>query len=161
MIVVADASPLNYLILIDAIEILPRLYRRVLVPRTVIQELQDSGAPPRVRAWSSRPPAWCEIQRDSASDPKLSFLDPGERAAIVLAVRVRADRLLIDDLAGRTEAKRRQLAVIGTVGVLAEAQLAGLLDFEQALAGLRATNFRLHPEIENRLRRRLSSEQDT
>lgn len=73
---------------------------------------------------------------------------------------MRAGRLLIDDLAGRTEAKRRQLPVIGTVGVLAEAHLAGLLNFQQALIRLRATNFRLHPNVEARLRRRLASEQD-
>jgi predicted nucleic acid-binding protein len=160
MIVVADASPLNYLILIDAIEILQRLYDRVLVPGTVVQELQNPRAPAGVRQWITRAPLWCEIQEDSSSDPELSFLDPGERAAIMLAVSVRADRLLIDDSAGRAEAKRRQLSVIGTVGVLAEAHLAGLLDFEQSLARLRATSFRLDPQIEDRLRRRLASEQE-
>lgn len=82
MIVVADASPLNYLILIEAVQVLQPLYSRVLVPATVLRELQDSGAPPEVRTWTAQPPVWCEIQDDAASDPTLLSLDPGERAAI-------------------------------------------------------------------------------
>jgi predicted nucleic acid-binding protein len=42
MIVVADTSPLNYLVLIGHIEILPYFYQRVLVPPFVWQELQAS-----------------------------------------------------------------------------------------------------------------------
>ena len=40
MIVVADTSPLNYLLLIDAIDLLPEIFGQVLIPRTVFQELQ-------------------------------------------------------------------------------------------------------------------------
>ena len=39
MIVVADTSPLNYLLLIDEIELLPAIFGHVLVPHTVLQEL--------------------------------------------------------------------------------------------------------------------------
>ncbi len=64
----------------------------------------------------------------------LAFLDPGERAAIPLALSVRADRLLIDKLARRAEATQRRLRVTATLGVLIDVHWAGLLDFEQALA---------------------------
>lgn len=160
MIVVADASPLNYLILIGVVDVLPSLYHRVVVPGTVLQELLHPGAPASVRGWAACPPIWCEIEDDEAFDPALEFLDPGERAAIALALAVRADRLLIDDLAGRVEAKRRHIAVTGTIGVLADAHLAGLLDFEQALTSLRSTTFRLNPEVEQQLRSRLAAETD-
>ena len=33
MLVMADTSPLNYLILIDAVDLLPRLYQRVFFLR--------------------------------------------------------------------------------------------------------------------------------
>jgi len=33
MTVVADTSPLNYLVLIDAIDVLPQLFGRVLTPK--------------------------------------------------------------------------------------------------------------------------------
>lgn len=45
-VVIADTSPLiNYLVLINAIDPLPRLYGRVLIPNEVFQELQEQGAP--------------------------------------------------------------------------------------------------------------------
>jgi predicted nucleic acid-binding protein len=48
------------------------------------------------------------------------------------------------------------LNVTGTLGVLADAHLAGLPDFDSALVRLRATNFRLSAEVERLVRRRLS-----
>ena len=43
MIVVADASPLNYLIHIESEELLKKLYGRVIVPTAVIEELAHSA----------------------------------------------------------------------------------------------------------------------
>jgi predicted nucleic acid-binding protein len=91
-------------------------------------------------------------------DPTLEFLDPGERAALALAGLLQADEVLIDERDGRTEAARRYLHITGTVGVLADAHLAGLLDFDQAVARLRNTNFRLSVEVERLARRRLASQ---
>jgi predicted nucleic acid-binding protein len=51
MIVVADTSPLNYLVLLGNIEILAKIYGEVVVPQTVLDELQDNDAPAEVRAW--------------------------------------------------------------------------------------------------------------
>lgn len=157
MIVVADAGPLQYLVRIAAIDVLPPLYQRVLVPQTVALELQQTNTPAPVRDWIAQLPAWCEIRPDPPADPTLAFLDPGERAAIPLALSVRADRLLIDDLAGRAEATRRRLRVTGTLGVLIDAHWAGLLAFEQALAQLRETNFYLSEEVIALARQELSS----
>jgi predicted nucleic acid-binding protein len=39
MIVVADTSPINYLVLIEAIDILPKMFREVGIPRAVYDEL--------------------------------------------------------------------------------------------------------------------------
>jgi len=38
-LVVADTGPLNYLVLIDAIELLPKLFKRVFTPEAVRAEL--------------------------------------------------------------------------------------------------------------------------
>jgi len=43
MIFVADTSPINYLVLIREIEILPRLCGKVVIPQTVREELLRSG----------------------------------------------------------------------------------------------------------------------
>lgn len=157
MIVVADTGPLNYLIQIGVVDVLKPLYAQVLIPQTVADELQREKAPAAVQAWIARFPQWLEIRSDPPSDPTLQLLDPGEAAALALAEAVRADEVLIDDWAGRTEAERRHLHVTGTLGVLAEAHLAGLLNFDAALDKLSSTNFRLSPAVEVMVRRRLSS----
>jgi predicted nucleic acid-binding protein len=136
VIVIADTGPINYLVLIDAVEILQPLYTRVIVPQAVVEELSQQAAPAPVLAWIRRPPFWLEVRPDPPYDPTLDFLDPGERAALSLAEAMNADELLIDERAGRTEAERRMLHVTGTLGVLADAYVAGLIDFDRALARL-------------------------
>ena len=84
MIVVADTSPLNYLVLIGAVEVLQPLYSRVLVPQTAAGEMQDANTPATVRAWMAQPPQWCEIRPDPPFDPALRFLDAGERRPLRL-----------------------------------------------------------------------------
>jgi predicted nucleic acid-binding protein len=49
MIVIADTSLINYLVLIEQIEVLPKLYGRILIPPSVYEELQQ-GSHPRSRA---------------------------------------------------------------------------------------------------------------
>jgi len=44
-LVVADTSPLNYLVLIGQVEILPALFERIFVPQTVQNELRQNEAP--------------------------------------------------------------------------------------------------------------------
>jgi predicted nucleic acid-binding protein len=156
MIVVADTGPLNYLVLIEAVNVLHPLYTNVVVPKTVADELRCAGAPAAVQTWIAQPPDWLAVLPDPPPDPSLHFLDPGEAAALSLAALLHADEILIDDREGRTEAERRHLHVTGTVGVLADGYLAGLLDFDQALARLRSTNFRLSPEVERIIRRRIA-----
>jgi predicted nucleic acid-binding protein len=148
MIVVADTSPLNYLALLGHIEILPKIYAEVVVPQTVLDELQDSDAPEEVRALFSVPLSWLQICTLAfQQDPMMERLDRGEQDAILLAESLKADRLIIDDLEGRREATRRGLPVIGTLGLLAEGARRNLLDLPQALAALRATNFHVSPEL--------------
>jgi predicted nucleic acid-binding protein len=49
MIVVADTSPINYLVSIDEIGVLPALYGRVIIPQAVRDELSRDRAPEAVR----------------------------------------------------------------------------------------------------------------
>lgn len=148
MIVVADTSPINYLVLLGHIEILPKIYGEVLIPQAVLDELQDSDAPTEVRAWAAMPPPWLRISSVAYQpDPLLDLLDRGERDAILLAESIKADRLVIDDLDGRREAANRKLPVIGTLGILAEAARRNLLDLPQALAALQTTNFHAAPAL--------------
>jgi predicted nucleic acid-binding protein len=131
MIVVADTGPLNYLIQINSDELLHRLYRQVLVPPLVMQELGHPGAPASVQAWARQFPEWIAVGSfGGPPDPTLSALDMGEREAIQLAQERRADILLMDERKGRLEARRRGLKVTGTLGVLAAAGEEGFIDPE-------------------------------
>lgn len=43
MIIVSDTSPINYLVLIREIELLPKLFGKVVIPQAVLDELQKNG----------------------------------------------------------------------------------------------------------------------
>jgi predicted nucleic acid-binding protein len=148
MIVIADTTPLNYLVLIDHANLLPRLYGRVLIPHAVYEELQAAGAPASVRDWAAHHPPWLEVRPacfplDIGLDP----LDLGECEAIALALELKADLLILDDRDARIEASRRNLMVIGTLRVLEDAAQLGLIDLPQALQRLRQTTFRASAKL--------------
>jgi predicted nucleic acid-binding protein len=153
VIVVADSSPLNYLILIEQTAVLHRLYGSVLVPAPVAVELRETRAPQQVRDWMGNPPSWIEVVEVSDYDigSVSGDLDRGERAAIALAERIRADLILIDETDGRIEALRRSLRVTGTLGVLRAAAGEGLIDVRAVLNRLAATNFYADEQILSRL----------
>jgi len=62
MRLVADAGPLHYLVLTGDIELLPRLFAKILTPERVRDELAHAQAPEAVRAWIVLPPQWLEIR---------------------------------------------------------------------------------------------------
>jgi predicted nucleic acid-binding protein len=74
-------------------------------------------------------------------------LGKGEREAIALSAALRADGLLIDEWAGRREAERLGIPVIGTLRVLADAAEQGIGDLPTAIERLRSTNFRASAEL--------------
>jgi predicted nucleic acid-binding protein len=141
MIVVSDTSALNYLILIGEDRVLPTLFNRVAAPPAVIAELKRAKAPIEVKNWVNNCPAWLEI-RSPGSLVTDSSLGPGESEAISLALELKADLLLVDERDGTAEAKRRGLAVTGTLGVIEMAAAADLLSLSDAIAALRKTTFR-------------------
>jgi len=149
-VVVADATPLHYLILIGAVHVLPRIFEKIHVPEEVRDELVFHAAPQAVRTWMLQPPPWLEILAAPVSgpqDPSLAAMDSGERAAIILAESLGADLLLMDDRAGANLALQRGLAVTGTLGVLDLASRAQLLRLRDAFARLQKTNFRYPPSL--------------
>ena len=142
MVVVADSTPLHYLILIDQIELLPRLFDLVLIPESVVAELQHAKAPEVVRRWIAEPPAWLHVHALRAvPDDDLQYLDPGEREAIALAEE------LLDDGKARREAARRGLSFIGTLGVLREAARREHVALKDVLDQLSQTTFYVDPDL--------------
>ena len=146
-VVVADSSPLNYLIIIGFVDVLQQLFGTVVVPQQVISELIDPAAPSDVRRWASNLPDWIDVRAAVISNDDMMHLDPGERAAIVLAQSEPGALLLIDETAGRIEASRRGIQNIGTLGVLRAAAVKDYVDLPTALARLLETNFRVAMEL--------------
>lgn len=156
--VVSDSSPLVYLSRLGRFALLGRLFQKVLVPPAVWQEVAvEGGARPeagyvreaaatgwlRVETPAQRPP-----QRETTLTLTLTGLDQGEREAIVLAQQ-RQLLLLIDERAGREAAMRQGVDCMGTLGLLTEFKLRGLIPQVRCeLERLRArTNFRFTEEL--------------
>ncbi len=141
MIVVSDTSPLNYLILIDAIELLPELFKEIHAPAFVVEELQALEAPELVKRWAALPPPWLKITTPTLTITASVRLDLGELQAIALAKELGAATLLIDERKGRRIAKQYGLRAVGTLAVLELAAAQNLIDIRRALESLRQTTF--------------------
>src|SRR5437660_6319946 len=117
--IVADTAPLNYLVLIEAVGILPRLFASVLIPPAVKKELSHGNAPAAVSTWIANPPSWLKVVSLKTSVAAvLSYLDGGEAEAITLALEQPGTLLLMDDRQATVEARKRELEVVGTLAVL-------------------------------------------
>ena len=148
-LVVADTTPLNYLVLIQQADLLSALFDKVFIPDVVRDELSHDEAPEKVRQWIAQPPLWLEIlfQSGDSNDPDLADLDEGERAAILLAIRIGAEFLLIDDRDGVKVARNRGFAVTGTLGILDLAASRGMIRLNDAIERLKSTSFRASPDL--------------
>lgn len=159
---VADTGPLNDLILIGEAALLPRIIARAVGPETVRRDMSHPAAPAAVHDWIHAPPSWLKIEPTLGhSDPALANLDNGERDAIALAGAISADLILMDDRNGVQAARARGFAVTGTLGLLALADRRKLIDLPDAIAKLRATNFRCRPDLSDVLLAQHRREHDT
>ena len=129
MIVVSDTSPILNLARIGRLELLASLYKQVLIPPAVFEELtvsRDAALPMIDVACVS----WItlEIPKDQERVQALCVaLDAGEAEAIVLAVERQAELLLVDERRGRRVAEALGLRITGLLGVLADAKRAALI----------------------------------
>ncbi len=153
MIVVSDTSPLNYLILIGHVDLLPALFDRVIAPPGVIVELSHPGAPQPVKTWAAATPAWLEVIRPTRIDPGLR-LGAGENEAISVAQELSANLLLMDERKASRTAQGLGMHVVGTLNVLAVAAERHMVDLPQAIAALRQTTFREPRKLVDELLRR-------
>jgi predicted nucleic acid-binding protein len=145
-VVVSDAGPLHYLVLIDCAEALANLFSHVLIPFAVRGELLHRGTPKNVSDWIIQSRTWLEV---SAVSPPQSIrgLHRGETEALQLALQCKADAILIDDLDGRLAARNLGIPAIGTVAVLERAAEKELFDLPSAIAKLRQTSFFVSAQI--------------
>ena len=148
MTAVSDTSPICYLILIDKINILPKLFDHVLVPEAVLAELRHEDAPEIVRKWSLSLPFWMAVEQGSgAVTTGMDKLQAGEREAILLPQSVNAKMILLGEKSARRVALDRGLQVTGTLGILGAASMRKLVDLPSAIERLRTTGFPYSPAL--------------
>lgn len=151
MITISNTSPICYLYLINCLDLFPKLFGQVTLPRSVCDELKAEGAPVGLQDWIAQPPSWANIHTGalplSETNPALDRLHAGERDAILLARHLGADLIILDEKAARQVAKECGFKVIGLLGLLSEAARLGLLNFPSTIERLQKTNFRASPRL--------------
>jgi predicted nucleic acid-binding protein len=145
MIFVADAGPLISFARADRLELLHQVVGELWIPEAVYQELVTQGAG-RPRAEEASRGEW--IRRKPITQQAMvrtlpSPLGAGEREAIILTQELGAV-LLVDDPDARDTAARLGILCLGSLGMLREAKLKGIIHAVKLhLDALRAHQFRL------------------
>lgn len=126
MLVVSDTSPITNLIQIEQLDILKQVFKKVIIPKKVYEELafyENQKEEIDNRDWIVIMSV--KNQREVKGLEKL--LDLGEAEAIVLAKELKANLLIVDERKGRKVAQEYGLEVVGLLGVLIQGKLKGFL----------------------------------
>jgi len=155
MIVVANAGPLIALARIGCLDLLQTLYGQLRIPPAVWEEVLASGSgQPEAVTIGALP--WIhvvEVHNVTAVQLMRDRLDAGESEAIVLALELNADLLLIDEARGRRVAEARGLNKTGTLGTLVMAKRRGLVPLVTPLLDqLRGVGFYVSGELHQTVR---------
>lgn len=138
--IISDATCLILLEKIGELELLHKLFGLII---TTSQVANEFGLPL---------PEWIEIKNPSDKEYQAFIeisIDKGEASAIALAVEFKDCLLILDDLKARKFAHQLGLIITGTLGVIVEAKLAGvILSIKPLLEKIRQTDFRLSADIE-------------
>ena len=138
--IISDTSCLILLDKIGELEILNKLFGTIITTPEVAEEF---GQPL---------PSWFEIKKPKDKNYQSiieASLDKGEASSIALAIELDDCLLVIDDLKGRKFAHQLGLPIIGTIGVIVDAKLAGIIaSVKPILSKIKGTNFRITEQLE-------------
>jgi predicted nucleic acid-binding protein len=129
MIVISNTSPLVNLANIEKLNLLKDLYGRVIIPQAVYNEIVVAGSGQQ-GATEVETFDWIEVKQVSNQQLVTTLqvdVDVGEAEAIVLAVELKPDLLLLDERKGRLVANRLGIKFTGVLGLLIEAKRKGLI----------------------------------
>jgi hypothetical protein len=118
--IVSNSSCLIILDRLGKIDLLRKIYGKIAIPGAVKRE-----------AFKTREvPSWVEvveITQPLASEILERTLGKGESEAITLSLEVKADLLIVDDLAARKTAEAMGIRITGVIGILLEAKRLGFV----------------------------------
>jgi uncharacterized protein len=147
--VVCNTGPILGLFRVGRVDLLPRLFPRVLVPRAVVNELLLAPFAD-VAELQRELGAFSIVDLPSQPDPLLlTELDAGEAAVITLARSMGGAGIVMDERKGRRVARLVYgLPVKGTCGLLVAAKHRGLVStVKPLLAGMRAKGYFLGSQL--------------
>jgi uncharacterized protein len=126
---VSDSSPLIHLAKIEALELISRLYSRILIPPAVWREVveESDGRPGAVEMERAVAAGWMVKQATKNETLVIALrqtLDNGEAEAIALATELHPESVLLDDKLARQMARRLGVPVIWYHGSAAAGETA-------------------------------------
>lgn len=134
MNVVSDSSPLISLGKLQALFLLEKLYGKVIVLHAVYEEVVGEGLEiykDTFQVLTLIKNGVIVVETVEVEEALMRGLGRGEIETIVYALGKNVDLVLMDDLLARNEAKKRNLNVKGTIGVLYEAYKKGFLEWNK------------------------------
>jgi len=150
--VVSNSSPLIHLGKIGLLDLLAEQFTQISIPRAVWQEaVEEGGDEPDAKTIARA--SWIEVQDVSPSPlltTLLALLDKGEAEAIVLAIEIGADLILLDESDARRITEFYNLRKTGLLGVLIKAKRQGRIQsLKVCLDQLHNTGFHLSEQLYN------------
>ncbi len=123
--VVSNTTPLISLLKISRLDILESLYKKILIPKAVYDEVEAGKNKDYYSDLLEFP--WIDVVEieDKQAIKYYVDIDAGEAEAILLATEIQADLIIMDEKLGRLHAKHADLKVTGTAGVLIKAKSEG------------------------------------
>lgn len=139
-VIISDASCLILLAKIDKVEVLHKLFGKIVTTQAVADEF-------------GRPlPEWVNIRNPKSDINFIALQDTlgkGESSAIALSLELDESILIIDELRGRRIAKQLGLTITGTLGVIAQAKIAGVIpSVIPIIEKIKQTDFYITNELE-------------
>ena len=106
----------------------------------VRDELLHVGTPKAVKDWVSVSRNWLEIHQVEKPHG-ISGIHRGESETLQLALQLRVETVLMDDMDGRSAARKLGIKTVGTIGIIERAAEKGEIDLADTIAKLKSTNF--------------------
>ena len=119
MIIISDTSCITNLFHIDALQLLPKLFGKILIPQAVCNELLAFHKNTFTNQLSANKIEVVQVtDQECLQKAKYFKLDLGETEAIALALQLKNIALIIDEKAGKKAADKLGIKTVGLLGVI-------------------------------------------
>lgn len=129
MTAACNTSPLILLAKIGREALLSQLYETILIPGSVLTEVEEKPGAETARIQSLMQHRQVQLRHagERGLEAVPADLGAGEREAIAVAIEEGADLVILDEQKGRQVARSKGLRVTGTIGIIVEARGRNLL----------------------------------